>query len=118
MTLQATNPANGEPGPGVVGLDVVFRHVGQVSILALTGDLERGSVAILEAEVDRLGRTPCKQVVLDLGRLDGVDETGCRVLTGLHHYIAARGGRLTVVGASRSVGAALAGTPLAPSTPS
>ncbi|MGH9088016.1 MAG: hypothetical protein ACRDYZ_07875 [Acidimicrobiales bacterium] len=42
-----------------------------------------------------------------------VDEAGARLLTGLHDYVAGRGGHLTVVGASRAISSALAGAALA-----
>ncbi|MGH9082723.1 MAG: hypothetical protein ACRDWN_05200 [Acidimicrobiales bacterium] len=50
--------------------------------------------------------------MLDLAGMVAVDDAGARLLTGLHHYVAGRGGRLTVVGARPQITAALAGTAL------
>lgn len=93
-------------------LEVSFRHIGPVCVLTLRGALLVGTVRVLESQFDRLWRTPCRRVVLELRDLREVDETGTRVLTGLHHYVRARGGSLTVVGASSWVRAALTSSPL------
>lgn len=114
MAMEAPELDRTEPGTGT--LAVSFRHVGPVSVLAMEGALHAGTVSAIEAQVDRLGRTPCHQVVLDLAGLGALDDAGVRVLTGLHHYIAGRGGRLTVIGASPSVSRALDGSPLATSS--
>lgn|GEM_PF-3315941 len=99
---------------GERGFDVTFRRVGAVCILAMRGGLDSASVAVLESEFDRLWRTPCRRVVLDLDALGALDETGARVLTGLHHYLEARGGTMTVIGANPWVADVLATTPLLP----
>lgn len=88
-------------------------HVGTVCVLRLTGRLRAGSLGVLQCQFDRLGHTPCRRVVLDLAAVSAVDDAGARLLTGLHHYVAGRGGQLTVVGASQGISAALAGTALA-----
>lgn len=111
------------PGPGRVpatnalalcgdALTVFFRHVGPICLLSLTGALTADTLGILESQVDRLGRTPCQRVVIDAAGLTAVDESGARVLTGLHHYVEARGGRLTMTGAAGGVARMLQGTPL------
>ncbi|MGH8989327.1 MAG: STAS domain-containing protein [Acidimicrobiales bacterium] len=87
--------------------EVSLRHVGAVCILTLRGELRAGSVAVLEAEFDRLGRTRCRRVVVDVTELSRLDEVGSRVLTGLSHYVRARGGVLTVVGARPPIARAL-----------
>ncbi len=109
--VQADEPLEAEVSPAA--LCVSFRHVGAVCILALDGVLCASSLAELEAHMDRLGRTPCRQVVLDMSRLTELDDAGSRVLTGLFHYVAARRGRLTVVAPNPAVRAMLAQTPLA-----
>lgn len=96
---------DGTPGPK---LQVSLRHVGAVCVLTLRGDLCAESVSVLEAEFDRLARTPCHRVVIDVTELTALDEVGSRVLTGLSHYVQGRGGALTVVGASAAVAQALA----------
>jgi anti-anti-sigma regulatory factor len=45
---------------------------------------------------------------VDLSGVTGVDSTGARVLTGLGHYVRARGGHFTVIGGAPSVLATLA----------
>lgn len=63
---------------------------------------------VLESQFDRLWRTPCRRVVVDVSEVTGVDETGARVLAGLRYYVTARGGTLTVIGMSASFRATLA----------
>jgi anti-anti-sigma factor len=113
-----------EPRVGGDGrLEVSFRAIGDVCVLTLRGALEADSVAVLESLFDRLWRTPCRRVVLDLHALGAIDETGANVLTGLHHYVEARGGSVSVVGTRPWVAEALGATPLvgsaarAPGTP-
>ena len=93
-------------------LSVYFRHVGPICLLSLRGDLHAESLRVLESQVDQLGRTSCHQVVVDLAELTSIDEAGVRVLTGLHHYVQARGGHLIVIGAADWIGDALVHTPL------
>lgn len=88
-------------------LAVAFRHIGRICVLTLHGDLHATSVAVLEAQFDRLGRTTCHRVVVDLSGLASIDATGAKVLTGLRHYVAARGGRFSIVGACERVASAL-----------
>jgi len=109
MAIDALEPDLIEQQPALV---VRFQHVGPLCVLAMTGDLGVGSLGILEAQVDRLGTTPCHEVVLDMYGLCGIDAPGVKVLTGLHHYVEARGGRLRLLGTSSTVARALMGTPL------
>lgn len=110
MTVEAIGEvAEAEPtgdGPDPE-LRVAFELVGPICLFLLSGELKASSVGVLEAQVDRLGRTPCRRVVVDLGAVDLVDETGARVLLGLRHYVRARGGRFSVVGAKPWVGTVL-----------
>jgi anti-anti-sigma factor len=89
-------------GEGPV-LTVGFRHIGPICLLSLRGALHAGSLSVLEAQFDRLGRTTCNRVVVDLTDVTGLDTTGARVLIGLRHYVHARGGRLTLIGTNRSI---------------
>ena len=113
MTTELLMPGSDEEGGGP-GAELVagVHHVGTVCVLRLVGRLHAGSLYALQRQFDRLGRTPCRQVVLDLAGLVDVDEAGARLLTGLHHYVAGRGGHLAVVGVSSAVTVALAGTAL------
>lgn len=93
-------------------LTVAFRHVGSVCVLTLTGALTAETLGVFESQMDRLGRTTCHRVVIEAAGLVAVDDAGARVLTGLHHYVQARGGRLTVTGAAGGISSILASTPL------
>ncbi len=95
------------PGEDVRGLEVELRHIGPICIISLSGRLDASSVAALESQVDRLGRTSCSRVVVDMSAVSGVDSTGVRVLAGLSQYVRARGEQLTVIGTSLAVRAAL-----------
>jgi anti-anti-sigma factor len=101
-----------EPVAGPAALSVAFRHVGAVCILSLRGALTAGTLQVFESQIDRLGRTTCHRVVVDAAGLAAIDEAGVRVVTGLHHYVHARGGRLSVIGAAGAVARALASIPL------
>lgn len=92
--------------------EVSLRAVGDVCVLTLRGALEAGSVAVLESRFDRLWRTPCRRVVLDLSALVAIDDTGANVLAGLQHYVAARGGAVSLVGVKPWVAEVLGATPL------
>ena len=92
-------------------LSVAFRHVGAVCVLSLHGALTAGTLHVLESQIDRLGRTTCQRVVVDAAELAAIDEAGVRVVTGLHHYVHARGGRLSVTGAAGAVARAFVSTP-------
>lgn len=95
MTVEALPERPVDEGPP---LQVEFLHVGPICLLGLRGQLHAGSVAVLEAQFDQLGKTACYRVVVDLGEVTDLDLTGARVLIGLRHYVRARGGRLTVIG--------------------
>ncbi|MGH8988631.1 MAG: STAS domain-containing protein [Acidimicrobiales bacterium] len=90
------------------GLTVEFRHIGPICIISLYGVLHAASVAVLEEQVDRLGRTSCSRVVVDMSEVRSMDATGARVLSGLRHYVDARGGHFSVIGMDQSVRAVLA----------
>ncbi|HET6963648.1 MAG TPA: STAS domain-containing protein [Acidimicrobiales bacterium] len=62
-------------------------------VLRLRGRLCFDTVAVLDLHVDRLGCRWCDEVVVDVGSLAHLDRVGARLLVGLRHYVAARGGR-------------------------
>jgi anti-anti-sigma factor len=97
MAVEVLDPRPLDEGPELM---VEFHHIGPTCVLALRGELHAGSVGVLEAQFDVLGRTPCRRVVVDLNEVTSVDTVGARVLTGLGHYVHARGGTLTVIGTS------------------
>jgi anti-anti-sigma factor len=89
---------------------------GPTCTLTLSGSLSGTSIAALEAQVDQLGSTPCRDVIIDVRLLSAIDQVGVNVLVGLNHYVEARGGQMTVVGASGEVAAALRNCELIGST--
>jgi len=88
-------------------LRVELRIEGQTCTIILSGDLCGTSISALETQVDQLGSSPWTEVIVDLERLATIDGIGANVLVGLNYYIDARGGQMTVVGASAPVAAAL-----------
>ena len=89
--------------PGDPRLTVRLETTPGVCRLILSGELCGSSIAALDAQVDQLGATPCDEVIVDISRLDSIDERGAGVLVGLRHYVEARGGTYAIVGASRRV---------------
>ena len=88
-------------------LRVELRCDEQTCTIILSGDLCGTSISALEAQVDQLGSSPWKDVVVDLAGLSTIDGIGANVLVGLSYYIDARGGQMTVIGASAAVASAL-----------
>jgi anti-anti-sigma factor len=88
-------------------LRVELRCDEQTCTIILSGDLCGTSISALETQVDQLGSSPWTDVVIDLGGLSTIDGVGANVLVGLNYYIDARGGQMTVVGASAAVASAL-----------
>jgi anti-anti-sigma regulatory factor len=84
-------------------LSVTLLTRGATCRLLLHGALRDCSIAVLEAQVDQLGRTPCATVVIDVRELTEMDQVGANVIVGLHHYVVARGGRLWIEGPSDAV---------------
>lgn len=89
-------------------LRVELNTQGRSCRLVLNGTLCWSSIAALEAQFDQLACTPCDDVTVDVERLRSIDEVGLSVLAGIFRYVEARGGRLSVVGASDDLGAVLA----------
>lgn len=112
MTVGALAGARDDPSPEAA-LSVSFRKLGWVCVLAIEGELRAGSIAGLEAQMDRLGRTAFHEVVFDVTHVSLLDDVGARVLTGLCHYVHARGGRVRLIGARPWLADALSATPLA-----
>ncbi len=70
-------------------------HESGAAVLALFGELDVASSAILEDELAHLGPAPA--VVLDLRELDFIDSTGLGVLVKTHQRMRERGDRLAVI---------------------
>jgi anti-anti-sigma factor len=92
---------------------VEFCSTASLSVLTITGELNRTSIAALEMQIDQIGCSECDDVVLDVAGLRRLDPIGTSVLIGMGHYVRALGGRLTVTGASGQVGETLATARLA-----
>ncbi len=108
MTVEAVEQRPREERPDRPDLAVEFRHVGPICLLSLCGELNAGTVAVLESQFDRLGRTPCHRVAIDLSEVTDLDSVGARVLIGLRHYVQGRGGQLTVIGEHPGIAGLLA----------
>lgn len=76
---------------------VEFRFSGERTSLKVRGDLDADSLPALSTQIDQVVCTPCREVVLDLTAARSLDALACRVVVGLHHYVTARGGELTVL---------------------
>ena len=72
-------------------------------VLRLRGRLCADTVRLLDTHVDLLGCQALYEVVLDLSGVDRMDQVGARVVVGLGHYVAGRGGRFSVAGATPAV---------------
>jgi anti-anti-sigma factor len=94
-------------------LTVTLRTVGSTCVLALAGELTATTVAALEAQIEQLALIAGRDVVLDLQRVEHLDDVGANVLTGFYHYARGRGQRMTMIGASSLIAERLDGTPLA-----
>lgn len=92
-----------EPPTLAVGLEVA-----DVATLSLDGSLDAHSLVALEVQLDQLRLARCKDVVVDVSRLTSVDSAGTGALSRLRRVLTARGGSLRLVGASRTIRAALA----------
>lgn len=77
-------------------------------VLRLRGRLCADTVGLVDGHVDRLGCRWCDEVVVDLRSVVVMDEVGARLLVGLSHYVAARGGRFEVQSESAEAAALLA----------
>lgn len=81
-------------------LRVATEQTGSRCVLRLHGRLCSDTVATLDAHVDGLWCRWCDEVVVDLEDLRVLDLVGARVVVGLSHYVAGRGGRFRIEGAS------------------
>lgn len=77
-------------------------------VLRLSGRLCSETVRLLDSHVDILGCRSCDEVTIDLSTLEDVDPVGARLIVGFGHYVAGRGGRFRVDGASATVQAMIA----------
>ncbi len=79
----------------VVGRDEV--------VIALAGELDLQSAAVLEREVAALHAAGRERVVVDLRAVEFIDSTGLRVLLGLHRGAENAGRHLSLVRGPQSV---------------
>lgn len=98
----------GVPGEGLEGgLSVWTDQWANRCVLRLRGALTSATVHVLDRHVDQLGCRWCDEVVVELTLVDEIEPVGARLITGLGHYVAGRGGRFSVEGASADALAAL-----------
>jgi len=89
-------------------LAVELQLIGATTIVRLHGCLSNSSLSALQAQIDQLACIPPCNVEFELSGLRQLDATGVSLLAGLHHYVRALGGTMTVTGAHGDVAAALA----------
>jgi len=103
-----------EHAPRPRGLTTSLYEAGSVTVLGLAGALETTSLAAVDAQVEQIACTDCRQLVVEASRLTDLDPAGVEVLVDLACAMAARGGQLRVRGATGQVAEILRGTPLIP----
>jgi anti-sigma B factor antagonist len=75
-----------------------------VTVIALTGELDLAGAARLEMEIDRvLGDSPPPGLVVDLSRLDFLDSSGLRLLILIDQKAQAEGRRFALVPGAETV---------------
>ena len=90
-------------GAGSPGLAIWTDRAQDSCTLRLRGRLCADTVRLLDTHVDLLGAQACDEVVLDLEGVDGMDQVGARLIVGLGHYVAGRGGRFRLDGAAQAI---------------
>ena len=79
------------------------RREKHAAVLVLSGELDRGSAPVLDAEVERIYQTDAELLILDLRGLEFMDSTGLRSVILAHRAAEQRGRRLGVVEGSNQV---------------
>ena len=77
-------------------LSVAVREQERTTVLALDGELDLASCAVLERELDRVQSSRSRRLVLDLSELTFMDLSGLRVIIAAHRQ-AERGGKTLVL---------------------
>ena len=94
--------------PGRSGLAIWTDQSRNRLTLRLRGRLCSDTVRLLDTHVDLIGCHSCDEVILDLHALDTMDEVGARLVVGLGHYVAGRGGRFALEGAVAAISSMIA----------
>lgn len=78
--------------------------VGDVAVVALTGELDVAAAALVEGEIDRMtaDHSP-STIVLDLSQLDFMDSTGLRLVVLSDQKLRAQGRRFALIRGSDEV---------------
>lgn len=88
-------------------LAIEFHLFGATTVIRLHGSLGGSSLPVLQAQIDQLACIgPCN-VEFELSGLRHLDATGVSLLVGIHHYVLAFGGTVTLAGATGDVALAL-----------
>jgi anti-sigma B factor antagonist len=82
-------------------------HLDAVHVVALTGDVDIARLDELAEVVDAFRRSAAPSVDVDLSQVEFLDSTGLGAIFRLRGMAQARGGRIRLVGPSRSVRRAL-----------
>ena len=101
---------DGNDGAPALWVELVVAD--EVCVLRMGGELGGTSLAALEAQTEQLRSAPCRHVIVDVAGLAAVDGLGTDALVTLQANVQARGGAMTVTGASGGVEMALESTPL------
>lgn len=110
MTVTASGPDSYSMEQNQAGklLSVWTEQQANRCTLRLRGRLTGDTAADFNTHVDRLGCRWCDEIVIDVSGLECMDQVGARLLVGLSHYVAARGGTFRTVGARPVVSALMA----------
>jgi anti-sigma B factor antagonist len=83
--------------------DATIETVGNVSVLTLSDDfLDASNAPVLKQRVATLAERSCR-LVIDLGRVEFVDSSGCGAILTCLRQINSVGGKLAVCGVTRPV---------------
>ena len=82
-------------------MEVIFRVSEDILIACIKGEVDHHSSAPLRQTIDQSMKAfGCSHLVLDFSGVDFMDSSGIGLIMGRYRLMAARGGTLTVVGAS------------------
>lgn len=74
-----------------------------IAVLGVQGEVDVRNFEELESQLRRMVERGCRRILLDFGELDFMSTEGARVVHDVNRFLSARGGELTIVGASRRV---------------
>jgi len=81
-----------------VNFSAIIRHAGPISIVEVAGRLTSLEGGALRNSIAQLLKSGCKQIVLNLSKLDYLDSSGIGELVHAYMSVIKRGGEMKVVG--------------------